>query len=107
MAERRHNPQDPPQQPTALLMGSYKFEKARPVRGVPEGFKAVSRLRRKGGKKKAFSKAGEVPPEAFVKGDLQNMKRYINEKGIHSFSTWTTENTRVTPASRLAVKKTF
>ena len=88
MAERRYNPQDPPQQPTAFLIGSYKFEKARPVRGVPEGFKAASRLRRKGGKKKAYSKAGEeVSPEAFVEGDLQNMKRYINEKGIHSFST--------------------
>ena len=84
MAERRHNP---PQQPTALLVGSYKFEKARPVRGVREGFKAASRLRRKGGKKKAYSKAGEVPPEAFVQGDLQNMERYIKKKGIHWY--WT------------------
>ncbi|CAI8023794.1 hypothetical protein GBAR_LOCUS13890 [Geodia barretti] len=92
MDERGPNPalgpeRAPQQEPTALLIGSYKFEKERPVRGVPEGLKAAGRLRRKGGRKKAYTKAGVVPPEAFVEGDLRNMERYIHQKEIHRFST--------------------
>ena len=92
MAERRYNrvPTEEPEptlQPTALLIGSYKFEKERPVRGVPDALKAAGRLRRKGGKKKAYTKVGEVQPEAWVEGDLRNMERYIHQREIHWFST--------------------
>ena len=49
-----------------------------------------------------------MPPEAFVEGDLQNMERYINEKGIHWYSTMDyREHNSDTGDYTLAVKKTF
>ena len=73
--------------PTALLLGSYKFEKSRPVRGGPDGPIAEGRLHRKGGRKKVFTKAGEVPPQAWLEGDLKNMERYVFQKEMHWVGT--------------------
>ena len=74
--------------PSVLLIGSWKHDTMRDIRG--EGGKRVSRkVDKKSGIKRVKKKNGEdVPPEEWVKGDLRNMENYFGKKrGFDLFDT--------------------
>ena len=69
-----------PEATTALLIGSWKCEAHRPLRGERTSAPAV---RKKHGIRRVLVKYGEwFPPDAWVEGDLDNMKRLMQTKDI-------------------------
>ena len=93
--------------PTALLIGSYKLDKPRRVRGAPKNV-VVPRNCRKGGRRKVLKSDGEVvPPEAFVEGDLRNMRRYLENNGQNLFDSLDYRERYETRERTGTVRKTF
>ena len=71
---------------TALLISSWKCEPQRPVRGEEKGGHVISKKR---GIRKVFAKyGGWYPPDAWVEGDLDNMKRLMHAKGVEMFGVF-------------------
>ena len=71
---------------TALLIGSWKCETYRPVRGERGGEHVITKKR---GIRKVFAKYGAwFPPDAWVEGDLENMKRLMQRKDIDVFDVY-------------------
>ena len=70
---------------TALLIGSWKCETRRPVRGE----KGKHVITKKRGIRKVFAKYGEwYPPDGWVEGDIDNMKRLMHSKGVHVYGVF-------------------
>ena len=80
--------------PTALLIGSWKYDSVRPVRGSDgeesgrgtNVDKKTAKVDKKGNIKRAFTKEGPpVPAKAWVVGDLDNMETLIERRNIDLF----------------------
>ena len=71
---------------SALLIGSWKCEPHRPLRGQSRTARRTPTVTRKGGVKRVLVKHGEwYPPEAWIEGDLDNMRSLMERKNVHIF----------------------